>query len=89
MSIVGSVILVLFIAFLIYIAVLFARHLMLFNSVPCTECDSYMEFKGEKKTNKGNVYIFQCPKCNAVREVPTKEFNSHLYDLYNNNINMC
>jgi hypothetical protein len=46
-----------------------------------------MEFKGEKKTDKGNVYIFQCPKCNAVREIPTKEFDGRLYDFYNN-INM-
>lgn len=88
MSIVGNIILLLFIAFLIYIAVLLARHLMLFNSVPCTECDSYMEFRGEKKTDKGSVYIFQCPKCNAVKEIPTKELNGRLYDFHNNNINM-
>lgn len=87
MSIVGSIIIVLFITFFINIAVLFARHFMLFNSVPCTECDSYMEFRGEKKTDKGSVYIFQCPKCNAVREIPTKELDDRLYDFHNN-INM-
>ena len=46
-----------------------------------------MEFKGEKKTDKGSVYIFQCPKCNAVREIPTKELDDRLYDFHSNNIN--
>ena len=80
MHIIGGIILVLFLVFCMYILLLFARHIMLFDSVPCPDCDSTMHFRGEKHTDKGDIYVFQCPKCNAVKE----EFDARLYDLHNN-----
>ena len=84
MHIIGGIILVLFLIFCMYILLLFARHIMLFDSVPCPDCDSTMHFRGEKHTDKGDMYVFQCPKCNAVKEIPAKEFDARFYDFHNN-----
>ena len=84
MYIVGSIVVVIIIAVIFCVLAVLAKHILMFNSVPCPECDSYMQYRGEKKTKNGPVYIFQCPKCNAVKEIPAKEFNARLYDLHNN-----
>ena len=84
MYIVGSIVVVIIIAVISCVLVVIAKHVLMFNSVPCPECDSYMQYRGEKETKDGPVYIFQCPKCNAVKEIPAKEFNARLYDLHNN-----
>ena len=84
MYIVGSIVVVIIIAVISCVLVVIAKHVLMFNSVPCPECDSYMQYRGEKETKDGPVYIFQCPKCNAVKEIPAKEFDARLYDLHNN-----
>ena len=84
MHIVGSIIVVIILAVIFCVLAVLAKHILMFNSVPCPECDSYMQYRGEKETDDGPVYIFQCPKCNAVKEIPAKEFDARLYDLHNN-----
>ena len=84
MQIAGVIILFIFIAVGIIIFVVLARHILLFNTVLCPECDAHMHYRGEKDTKDGPVYIFQCPKCNAVKEIPAKEFNARFYDFHNN-----
>ena len=84
MYIVGSIVVVIIIAVISCVLVVIAKHVLMFNSVPCPDCDSTMHFRGEKHTDKGDMYVFQCPKCNAVKEIPTKEFDARLYDLHNN-----
>ena len=58
------------------------RHIMVFDNVHCPDCDAHMLFVGEKKTDKGNVYVFQCPKCSAVKEIPTTELDSKVLKFY-------
>ncbi len=84
MYIVGSIVVVIIIAVIFCVLAVLAKHILMFDSVPCPDCDSTMHFRGEKHTDKGDMYVFQCPKCNAVKEIPAKEFNAHLYDLHNN-----
>ena len=84
MYIVGSIVVVIIIAVISCVLVVIAKHVLMFDSVPCPDCDSTMHFRGEKHTDKGDMYVFQCPKCNAVKEIPAKEFNARFYDFHNN-----
>ena len=87
MYIVGSIVVVIIIAVIFCVLAVLAKHILMFNSVPCPECDSYMQYRGEKETKDGPVYIFQCPKCNAIKKIPVKDFSAHFYDINNNHFN--
>ena len=55
---------------------------MVFDNVRCPDCDARMLFIGEKSTDKGNVYVFQCHKCSAVKKIPTTELDSKVLKFY-------
>ena len=63
--------------------VLLSRHIIVFDNIHCPDCDTRMFFVGEKKTEKGSVYVFQCPNCSAVKEIPTSELDSEIYKFRN------
>lgn len=63
------------IAFIVlYIIIMGIAYIARFHIKPCKYCGHIMEFRGEKKRQEGEVYLFQCPKCKAWEEVPKEEF---------------
>lgn len=87
MYIVGTIVVVIVLVVIFCVLTVLAKHILMFNSVPCPECDSYMQYRGEKETMDGPVYSFQCPKCNAIKKIHVKDFNAHFYDINNNHFN--
>ena len=55
MYIVGSIVVVIIIAVIFCVLAVLAKHILMFNSVPCPECDSYMQYRGEKLSTSFNV----------------------------------
>ena len=59
------------------------KYILLFYRKLCKHCGHTMLFRGEKKEDDKDTFLFQCPHCKEWEEIPANEFNE-LYDINGN-----
>ena len=69
-----------FLIFILFLLLFILPYVMHFQQHCCKNCGHRMDYKGLKKNEEGEYYLFYCPNCNKWEQIPKKVFIRRFFD---------
>ena len=72
----GGILLGFFVVVCVFMLVLYSKCVIAFRTQRCPDCNTFMEYTGvteDSEDKKTTIYMFYCPECKTVHEIPEDE----------------